>query len=84
MANQLTQPERFFSSRFGMSDSALEKILGTALERKADYADLYFEYHSAEALSLEESMVNKTAKSVSQGVGVRVCAGGSHRLRLFG
>ncbi len=74
MANQLTQPERFFSSRFGMSDSALEKILGTALERKADYADLYFEYHSAEALSLEDSMVNKTAKSLSQGVGVRVCA----------
>jgi len=74
MANQLTQPERFFSSRFGLSDGALEKILGTALERKADYADLYFEYHSAEALSLEESMVNKTAKSVSQGVGVRVCA----------
>src|SRR3990172_1075418 len=74
MANQLTQPERFFSSRFGMSESALEKILGAALERKADYADLYFEYRSAEGLSLEESMVNKTAKSVSQGVGVRVCA----------
>ncbi|HTY56544.1 MAG TPA: metalloprotease TldD [Candidatus Binataceae bacterium] len=74
MANQLTQPERFFSSHFGMNDSALEKILGTALERKADYADLYFEYHSAEGLSLEDSMVNKTAKSLSQGVGVRVCA----------
>jgi len=74
MANQLTRPERFFSSRFGMSESALEKILGTALERKADFADLYFEYRSAEGLSLEESMVNKTAKSVSQGVGVRVCA----------
>jgi TldD protein len=74
MANQLTRPESFFSSRFGMSESALEKILGTALERKADFADLYFEYRSAEGLSLEESMVNKTAKSVSQGVGVRVCA----------
>ncbi len=74
MANQLTRPETFFSSRFGMSESALEKILGAALERKADFADLYFEYRSAEGLSLEESMVNKTAKSVSQGVGVRVCA----------
>ncbi len=74
MANQLTRPESFFSSRFGMSENALEKILGTALERKADFADLYFEYRSVEGLSLEESMVNKTAKSVSQGVGVRVCA----------
>ncbi len=74
MANELAHPEKFFLSRFGMSDRAFERILGTALERKADYADLYFEYHSAESLGLEESMVNHTAKSVSHGVGVRVCA----------
>jgi TldD protein len=70
----LVKPEKFFLSRFGMNESALEQALGSALERKADYADLYFEYRSAEALSLEESIVNHTAKSVSHGVGVRVCA----------
>jgi TldD protein len=74
MANELSNPEKFFTTRFGMSETAFERILGTALERKADYADLYFEYHSAESLALEESMVNHTAKSVSHGVGVRVCA----------
>jgi TldD protein len=74
MANELSNPEKFFLNRFGMSEAAFERILGTALERKADYADLYFEYRNAEALSLEESMVNHTSKSVSQGVGVRVCA----------
>jgi TldD protein len=74
MANELSSPEKFFLNRFGMSETAFERILGTALERKADYADLYFEYRNAEALSLEESMVNHTSKSVSQGVGVRVCA----------
>jgi TldD protein len=74
MANELVKPEKFFLSRFGMNESALEHVLSNALERKADYADLYFEYRSAEGLSLEESMVNHTSKSVSHGVGVRVCA----------
>src|SRR5579859_4360780 len=74
MANELAKPENFFMSRFGMTENSLERILGNALERKADYADLYFEYRSAEGLGLEESMVNSTSKSVSQGVGVRVCA----------
>src|SRR5260370_2306217 len=57
-----------------MNHGAIERILGSAIERKADYADLYLEYRSAEGLGLEESMVNSTSKSVSQGVGVRVCA----------
>jgi TldD protein len=74
MANELVKPDKFFAKRFGMTAGALEGILGNALERKADYADLYFEYRDAEGLSLEESMVNHTAKSVSHGVGVRVCA----------
>src|SRR5229473_5771634 len=74
MANELAKPANFFMSRFGMTENSLERILGNALERKADYADLYFEYRSAEGLGLEESMVNQTSKSVSQGVGVRVCA----------
>jgi len=74
MANELVKPDKFFLNRFGMNEGALEQILGSALERRADYADLYFEYRSAEGLSLEESMVNHTSKSVSHGVGVRVCA----------
>ena len=74
MSNELIQPDKFFLSRFGMTESALERTLGAALERKADYADLYFEYRSAEGLSLEDSIVNRTSKSLSHGVGVRVCA----------
>src|SRR3984957_10549597 len=74
MSNELVAPDKFFLNRFGMNHGALERILGSALERKADYADLYFEYKSAEGLALEESMVNHTSKSVSHGVGVRVCA----------
>src|SRR5271170_269283 len=74
MSNELVAPDKFFLNRFGMNHGALERILGSALERKADYADLYFEYRDAESIGLEESMVNRTSKSVSHGVGVRVCA----------
>jgi TldD protein len=74
MANEVQAPDKFFLTRFGMSERSFERILDTALERKADYADLYFEYRDAESISLEESMVNRTSKSVSHGVGVRVCA----------
>jgi TldD protein len=74
MANEVAAPDKFFLNRFGMNHAALERILGAALERKADFADLYFEYRSAEGLGLEESMVNHTSKSLSLGVGVRVCA----------
>src|SRR5260370_7804459 len=72
MSNELIQDDKFFLSRFGMTESALERSMGAALERKADYADLYFEYRSAEGLSLEDSIVNRTSKSVSDGVGVGV------------
>src|SRR5947208_2421737 len=41
---EVVKPERFFHERFGLSDRALERVLGTALERRADWADLDFEF----------------------------------------
>jgi TldD protein len=71
----VVRPERFFSERFGLSSSMLERVLGTALERRADWADLYFEFRVAQSASLEEGVVKKATRGVSQGVGVRVLAG---------
>src|SRR5881296_1442306 len=72
---EVVKPERFFHERFGLSDRALERVLGTALERRADWADLYFEFRVNQTASLEEGVVKKATRSVSQGVGVRVVAG---------
>src|SRR6185369_9511295 len=70
------KPEEFFRDRYGVSAGALEQVLGSALARRgADDGDLYFEFRTAEALSLEEGQVKKANKDVSQGVGVRVIAG---------
>lgn len=61
----------FFRDRFGLDERALDAALGTALERRVDYADLYFEYTTQDAVSLEESIVKDGSRHVEQGVGVR-------------
>ena len=68
-------PDRFFLDRYGLTGAALDRILGTALSRRATHADCYFEHRTVQTASLEESEVKKAARSVRQGVGVRVVAG---------
>jgi TldD protein len=70
-----TQPARFFLERFGLTQAILEQIVGTAIARRADYADLYFEFRTVQSLSLEEGIVKTANQHVAQGVGVRVVAG---------
>ncbi|MFI5395455.1 MAG: metalloprotease TldD [Candidatus Binatia bacterium] len=69
------EPERFFLERFGLSQSVLEQIVGTAIARRADYADLYFEFRRVQSLSLEEGIVKTASQHIMQGAGVRVVAG---------
>jgi TldD protein len=74
MGQEVIQATSFFDRRFGVTPRDLEKILGAALERKADYADLYFEYRVNEGVSLEEGLVKQGSRSTANGVGVRVLA----------
>ena len=67
-------PAVFFGDNFGVRSGDLEKVLDTALAKKADYADLYFEYRQNEGVSLEEGMVKNCSRSTANGVGVRVLA----------
>ena len=68
-------PDRFFFDRFGLDTRTLEATLGSALARRADFADLYFEFRSVDSVSLDEGLVKKANRGVSQGAGVRVLAG---------
>ena len=65
----------FFRDRFNLDEPGLEAILGTALERKVDRADLYFEYTTQDSVALEEGLVKDGSRHVEQGVGVRAIAG---------
>jgi TldD protein len=69
------EPVRFFLERFGLNERTLEQIVGNAIARRADYADLYFEFRTVQSLSLEEGIVKTASQHVAQGVGVRVVAG---------
>jgi TldD protein len=68
------EPGGFFLDRYGLAAGELEHVLGDALARRGDHADLYFEFTTSESLQLEESQVKKATRNVSQGVGVRVVA----------
>jgi TldD protein len=70
-----TDAIRFFFDRFGLTEGDVDKLLGAALARGGDYADLYFEHRVGSAVNIEEQIIKSAVKSVMQGVGVRVIIG---------
>jgi TldD protein len=78
MSEPFTHPDdalAFFRDRFDLDDAALATALDTALERRVDYADLFFEYATQDSVMLEEGIVKTSDRHVEQGVGVRAQAG---------
>ena len=71
----LARPERFFEDRFGLTSSAMERLLGSHLAGRVDHADLFLEYRVSEELTLEEGAVKKASRHVSQGAGIRAQSG---------
>jgi TldD protein len=55
--------------------SEMERLLGVALSRGGDFADLYFEHHRTSSLSMEEHIIRSASVGVTCGLGVRVLAG---------
>src|SRR6187549_2861733 len=51
------------------------KLLTIALSRGGEYADLFFEYQAAGAISFEEGITRSASRGVSMGLGVRVQKG---------
>ncbi len=62
-------------AQFGLGELEIRQALGRVKVRDVDYADLYFESRVSESVSMEEGIVKRATKSVSQGVGVRATAG---------
>jgi len=60
---------------FGVTAVEAQQALDRLSVRDVDYADLYFESRVSESVSMEERIVKRAAKSISQGVGVRATAG---------
>jgi TldD protein len=73
--DEYTMGELAQLTSFGLTEGEVLGALGRVNVRDVDYADLYFESCVSESVSMEESLVKRATKSVSQGVGVRATAG---------
>ncbi len=69
------KPDKQYLEEFGITGHEVQTVMGKVKVRDVDYADLYFEHTVAESVSMEESLVKRASKSISQGVGVRATAG---------
>ena len=68
-------PLALFHERFGLDERSLEATMGTALERRVDQAELFFEVTASDSVVLEEGIVKSAGRDLSQGVGVRAVSG---------
>ncbi|BCA57000.1 putative peptidase [Nitrospira sp. KM1] len=60
---------------FKVTETEVRGALERVKVHDVDYADLYFESCITESVSMEESLVKRATRSISQGVGVRATAG---------
>ena len=68
-------PLEFFTTQHGLDAKLLERILGEALARGGDFADIYVEFAQSTSLLLEESLLKESSEAVSLGAGIRVISG---------
>ncbi len=67
----------FFASRFAIDEQVCERLLGAALGRGGDYAELYFEHRESGNIIFEDQKVKNAGGGIMQGLGVRVIRGDS-------
>jgi TldD protein len=75
MSSSFAVAEKTLLSPYQLGTTDLQNVLGSIMQRQADYADLYFQYSRSEGWSLEEGRVKSGSFNIDQGVGVRVVSG---------
>lgn len=60
---------------FQVSQEQIKKVLGAALAKGADFADVFFEYRISSNLSFEEDIVKSARRGIVSGVGIRAVKG---------
>jgi TldD protein len=71
----LSTAQSFLLTPHELETGKLDRVFGSLLSHRLDYADLYFQYSRSEGWSLEEGIVKSGSFSIDQGVGVRAIAG---------
>ncbi|MDR1814652.1 MAG: TldD/PmbA family protein [Tannerella sp.] len=71
----MTETMSFALGHFGVEEVQLRKTLAAAMEKGADYADLFFEHTFSNSLTLQDGAVNRVYSNIDYGMGVRAVAG---------
>jgi TldD protein len=64
-----------FRDWFDLDAARAERVLAELTARGADHAELYFQQHRAQGISLEDGIVSRASSNLDQGVGLRVVVG---------
>ena len=64
-----------YLDHFEVTHDILQKVISAAMEKGADYADLFFEHTLNNRATLEDGKVNSAYSNVGFGVGIRVLKG---------
>lgn len=67
--------ESFFSGRCGIDPSVAADLLGVAMSRGGEHAELFFEHREGSNITFEQQAVKSASRSTTQGVGIRVIQG---------
>ena len=71
----MTDALALLRNRFELDEQSLVHALDSALERRVDHAELFFEHTTRDSLVLEEGIAKSGDIHIEQGVGVRAQAG---------
>lgn len=75
MSNIIDTAKHLLLEPSGLTENALDHILGILKGTQIDQADLYFQSHQAESWSLEDGRVKDAAYTLDKGVGIRAISG---------
>ncbi len=64
-----------YFDRFGIDEALLAAAISSAMSRGADSADVFVQHRVSSSLGMQDGAVNRSAASVSLGVGVRAVKG---------
>jgi TldD protein len=65
----------FFNSRYAIDTTIAADLLGIAMSRGGEHAELYFEHREGSNIAFEQQAVKTASRSTTQGLGVRVLLG---------
>jgi TldD protein len=64
-----------YVDHFELTEADYRRILGLALARGGDFAEVFCEYRTFGFILMEEDIIKETAESISLGLGIRVLKG---------